>query len=169
MKTRTFHINIILLLLIATAGCQTADKDKTITLLELHIETSSDGTPFNAPVPIYRAEPMMVNVERAPFIDERDVESAAVVEDTNGLFMITIAFNGHGASMLENITRANPSRRVAIKADFGPSRWLAAPQLNRPITTGQISFTPDATREESERIVRGLTNVAATIKKKETF
>ena len=40
------------------------------------------------------------------------------------------------------------------------ARWLAAPRISQRIKDGVLVFTPDATREEAERIVRGLNNVA---------
>jgi len=165
MKTRTIHFNIILLAALLT-GCATTDeKNKEVSAVELYQEVNSDGTPFNKSVPIYRAQPVMVNVNSSPFADARDLEDAAVIEDAGG-FAILLALNQHGSMMLENITRSNPGKRIVVFATFGDSRWLAAPRPPRPIGNGQFVFTPDATREEAERFVRGLTNVIAQIKKK---
>ena len=65
---------------------------------------------------------------------------------------------------LEQFTAQYPGRRFAIAAQFGEKelemRWLAAPILNRRITDGILAFTPDASREEAELIVRGLNNTA---------
>jgi hypothetical protein len=44
-------------------------------------------------------------------------------------------------------------------------RWLAAPQITKHLSAGVFTFTPDATREEAERIVTGLNNVAEKVKK----
>jgi hypothetical protein len=57
-----------------------------------------------------------------------------------------------------------PGRRVAIWSKWTEGRWLAAPQVRKPIEDGYIAFAPDATREEAERIVRGLNNVAIKLK-----
>jgi hypothetical protein len=170
MKFRTIIFNIILPLLGLLAGCHTAnDPQKELTAIRLHIEVNPDGTTFNRTVPIYRAQPVQVNVESSPFADERDVEHAAVVDRMDS-FAIQLTLNRHGRWMLENVTRGNPNRRVAVQTDFGTdTRWLAAPLLGRPIANGVLAFTPDATREEAERIVRGLNNVAAKIKKKSKF
>ncbi|MCX6895112.1 MAG: hypothetical protein NTZ16_06370 [Verrucomicrobia bacterium] len=115
-------------------------------------------------MPIYRATPVYVNIETSPFLDERDIDKAAVV-DWMGGFAIQLDFNAHGKLMLENTTRLNPGRRIAILCEFGETRWLAAPLIARPISNGQLVFTPDATREEAERIVRGLNNDAEKIRK----
>ena len=36
-------------------------------------------------------------------------------------------------------------------------------------STGEIVFTPDCTREEAERVVRGLNNVVRKIKRKDNW
>ena len=52
-----------------------------------------------------------------------------------------------------------------IFSEFGQARWLAAPMINKRISDGNYVFTPDATREEAERIVRGVNNVIKSIAK----
>lgn len=168
MKARTLHFNIILLLLALATGCQSDKPKKELSAIRLHIEVNADGNPDSKPVPIYRAQPVLVTVDPIPFIDERDLAKAAVIDWMDG-FAIQLQFNEHGALLLESVTRANPNHRLAVFANFGEDRWLAAPLLSRPISDGSFSFTPDATRAEAERIVRGLTNVVAEIKKKAKF
>ena len=73
---------------------------------------------------------------------------------------IFVQFDRRGTWLLEQYTTANRGRRIAIMSQFGQVRWLAAPKISKPITDGTLVFTPDATREEADRIVRGLTNVA---------
>ena len=55
------------------------------------------------------------------------------------------------------------------ESQFGEMRWLAAPMITRQIQDGIFVFTPDASREEAERIVRGVNNVVAKLNKKFTF
>jgi len=164
MKVRLVHFNIILLLLALASGCETADKKKELSGIRLHIESNGESLGGAKPVPIYRAAPVLVNVESSPFVDERDVVHAQVV-DWMGGFAIQIKLNDHGTLMLENTTRLNPGRRIAVLCEFGETRWLAAPLISRPINSGELVFTPDATRVEAERIVRGLNAVAAEILK----
>ena len=116
-------------------------------------------------VSIYRQSPLRVDLERSPFLSEADLDSASVV-DLPGGFGIEAQFNGHGALVLEGVTVAHKGQHLAIQSNFGENRWLAAPVINRRISNGDLVFTPDATREEAERIVRGLTNVVRKIKKK---
>ena len=58
-----------------------------------------------------------------------------------------------------------PQAPTGAPPRFGELRWLAAPILQQRIRDGLLVFTPDATREEAERIVRGLKNVAKTVQK----
>lgn len=163
MKLRPIYFNIILLLLAFAGGCQTDEKKKELTVLRLHIEANA-AAGNGKPVSICRATPVLVNVEDTPFLDERDIGQAAVVDWMDG-YAVQLDFNSHGKLMLENTTRLNPGRRIAILCEFGETRWLAAPLIARPISNGQLVFTPDASREEAERIVRGLNNVAAEVLK----
>ncbi len=49
------------------------------------------------------------------------------------------------------------------------SAWLAAVLIRERNTSGMFRFTPDASHEVGARIVRGLRNVIAVNKKKESF
>ena len=163
MKIRCAVINTILpwVLIALTAGCAaTRNKFKPEeTALRLHLEVTPDGTAHNAPVAIFRASPIFVNVEKDPFLNEALIQKAEVVDDLGG-FSIRVHFDQKGAWLLENVTTANKGRRIAIFSQFSATRWLAAPVLMRRITDGILQFTPDATREEADRLVRGLNNVA---------
>jgi hypothetical protein len=167
MRSQTILFNIILLLGLV-AGCQTADNQKEFTTITFHLEANPDGGWNSTAVPIYRENPIPINVEKSPFLDNRDVARADVVEEAGG-FSLQIVFNRHGTLLLETTTRSNPGRRIAIKCQFPESRWLAAPQVNYPISNGVLTFTPDASREETERIVRGLNNTAARLNEKGAF
>ena len=170
MKIRFPGINIyfLLLLLAATAGCQSEGhkRGKEAATLRLFLESGRGSMDTGTGVPIYRANPIRISVDREPFLTEADLDSASVV-DLPGGFGIEAQFNGHGALVLEGVTVAHKGQRIAVQSHFGETRWLAAPMINKRISNGQLTFTPDATREEAERIVRGLSNVVAKIKKKE--
>lgn len=167
MLTGQKRFNIYLGLLLASviaAGCQTAaKKSKGISTLRLHLEVNPDGMDNNKPVPVYRGSPVMINVETTPFLHEANVSNAQVVEATGG-FAIQIQFNAFGARLLEQYSTAHKGKRFAIFSQFGEtadqSRWLGAPLVSRNITDGLFIFTPDATRQEAERIVSGLNIVA---------
>ena len=158
MMIRPSHFNTYLLLalcLVFASGCQTAEskrKQERCTL-RLHLEVNRDGTDRNEPVPIYRAKPMLINVEKKSFLDEGHVTKAAVIDD-RGSFVIQVQFDREGALLLEQYSTANRGRRVAIFSQFREARWLAAPVLSHRIANGLFTFTPDATREEAEQAGR---------------
>ena len=167
-----FNIYLLALTLLLAAGCKTAEekkKSKELTLLFVHIETNSDGSERNKGVTILRSSPIEVNIERDPFLTQNDVEAAFVVANPQGGFWIKVQFNRHGALLLENASTTFKGKRFAILSQFGDARWLAAPIITQRITNGQLVFTPDATFDEAERIVRGLNNVAAQARKKNSF
>ena len=168
MKIRfpRFNTYLIAALCALGAGCKTT-AEKEVSTLQFHLEVTPDGTEHNSLVPIGREGTFTVNVEKAAFLNEGLVAKAAVVNDALGSFALMIQFNRKGSWMLEQYTVAHKGRRVAILSQFGEARWLAAPKMNNRITDGLFVFTPDATREEAERIARGLNNVAKELGNKE--
>jgi len=172
MKIRWQRLNLYLVMALAVvlvAGCKSPEERKAKKLLatfRLHLEGRRDGTRSTEPVPIYRANPIMVRVEMIPFLDEGHVSSAKVIDVVGG-FALQIQFDHRGTGLLEECTTVNRPRRAAIFCQFGEdlkeSRWLAAPVLSRRITDGILTFTPDTTREEAEEIAQGLNNVSEKV------
>ena len=144
-------------------GCKSLKK-KEATTLRLHQEVVADTSGRSSPVPVYRQNPIFVNVEKEPFLNEGFVAKASVI-DALGSFQIMIQFDRRGTWLLEQYTTAHRGRRIAIFSHFGVERWLGAPLTNKRISDGVLVFTPDATREEAERIVLGLNNVAKETQK----
>jgi hypothetical protein len=157
-----------LALLALAAGCETEKKlesnekdPKTqMTILRCHMEATPDPIKRTSEVPVFRARPVLLTIDRDCFLNEQNVLSADLVEEPGG-FSIRIEFERQGRWLLENFTARNPGRRIVIYAGFGPEqRWLAAWTIQGVIANGKLTFTPDASREEADRIVRGLNNVA---------
>jgi preprotein translocase subunit SecD len=168
MLCARFNIYFLSILMLLCFGCKTSEekkRNKEATTLRLHIETNQDGSNRNSGISVFRDVPTLVNIELDPFLNEGDVEMAAVVPAMGG-YAIRIQFNKRGAWILENTTTSYKGRRIAIFSQFGDARWLGAPVISQRITNGTLMFTPDASLEEAERIVRGLNNVAAGIKKR---
>ena len=147
-------------------GCASTEeekKDELVSTLRIHVEASGTPSDFCVRVPVSRESPVMVTVDKEPFLSEADVTEARLVEVAGG-FDLQIQFDHHGSLLLEQYTTSNPGRRLAIFSLFGKTpadhRWLAAPAVSRRITSGTITFTPDASRAETERIALGLNNVA---------
>ena len=138
---------------------------KELSTLSFHLQVNLDGTDRNAPVSVFRENPIQINVERSSFLNEGNIVKAAVDEDPDGLISIRIQLDRPGTWLLENITSANSGKHIVLFSQFGEARFLAAPVINRRITDGVFTFTPDASRTEAERIVSGLNNVATKLKK----
>jgi hypothetical protein len=167
LNINAFFCATMIALALAVCGCKTTEQkksDKEQTLISLHLETNPDGSPRNHPVPVYRNRPEMVNVMLDPFLGNDNLAAAAVV-DLEGGFGIRLQFDAHGTKVLEMYTGRYRGKRIAINCAFPQLRWLAAPRITRTISDGSLIFTPDATREESEKIVRGLNNVAKKARK----
>ena len=71
--------------------------------------------------------------------------------------------------MLEQYTAANPGKHFVIFGQWGEKRRMAAGSPRRSsrtaLPTACLSFTPDMSREEADRLVLGLNNVAKKITK----
>lgn len=145
------------------------EKAAAVSTLRMHLEAPTAQMDFTVRVPVNREPLVTLTVDKEPFLTEADVTEARLVEVVGG-FDLQIQFDHHGSLLLEQCTTSNPGRRLALFGQFGDkredSRWLAAPAIARRITTGLITFTPDASREETERFVLGLNNVAKKNKEK---
>ena len=170
MMTARASINIYLLLIAAAVapGCRSAEerkRDNERSTLRVHLEVNADSTGRSAQVPVFRERPVLVNVEKAPFLDEGSIERAWV-EDAPGSFVIKVQLDPSGTLLFDGVSASHRGRRIAIFSQFPDPRWLGAPLITRRSADGILEFTPDATREEAERIVRGLNNVAKDLKKR---
>ncbi len=174
MKCCTVQFNLILslALIMVVAGCASPGPNgarvKDPTVLRFHLEVNPDGTGRNKPVSVNRSTPFMVNVNKEPFVTEYNVMDAAVVDDSLGGFFIHVQFNHQGTLLLEQYSTANKGKQIAIFTQFDDTaRWLAAPVLKERIANGAFAFTPDASREEAERIVLGLNELGKQVRKDE--
>ena len=169
MKTRIGLFNIYLMALCCAIflACETTgSKKKDLATLSLHREVNPDGTGKSESVLIHRADPQIfMNIEKEPFLLVADIIKAEIV-DQMGSFAIRVQFNNRGVKMLEAVSLYNMGRHYAILCAFPEKRWLAAPLFSTPIRSGSITFTPDASREEADRIVNGINAMAKKISKK---
>jgi hypothetical protein len=165
-----FNIYLIAgLLLVSICGCSSPfhREKKIAATITLHLEQDEDGISDIGPVTVGRSAPMVVSVDKSPFLDSSDLDAATVVDEEGGLFSIRLKFNWRGTSLLDAETSANPGKRIVIHASFGQKRWLAAPMIHQRIANGVLTFTPDCTREEADKLVEGLNNIAKEMKKEE--
>ena len=113
---------------------------------------------------------MILGVEINAALDEGFMDKVELVTvDEFGNYAIKVTFNEQGAKRLDYVTSSFKGRRLAVNARWTETRWLAAPLITKRITNGIFIFTPDASREEAERIVSGLNNVIAKLKKPYTL
>ena len=180
MKFRLGLFNLNLILLAGVLGCQSPspsdeeakkqarEEKKLRTAIRVHLEVNRDGTDRNSPITINRATPFTVNIDNNPVLTEDRVVDASLVDDEFGGFQIKVQFNRKGTWLLEEYSNTQRGRRVAIMCQWTDKRWLAAPILDKRITNGVLLFTPDATREEAIKIVRGLQNVGKEVAEDDT-
>jgi preprotein translocase subunit SecD len=174
MMIRVFWFNTYLLAIGAlalAAGCRSdapSGKPKygknDHSSLRLFLEVNQDGSDRTETVTIGRERPFPVHVEKQPFLTEVNIEKSSIVEALGG-FSIAVQFDKEGGWLLEQYTTGHKGRRLAVAAEFGQMRWLAAPRITGRIADGRLEFTPDATRDEAERIVHGLNRVAELVAK----
>jgi hypothetical protein len=172
MKFRSFRFNTYLFLLAATlvAGCKSPEekkRDKTVARFALFLEGAQDGTTNYVSVEISGVNLL---ASRKPFLDEGNVQKAAVLDTQDGGFAMQVQYNQRGTFVLDAISAQYRSRRMIVFSELSvdetvTSHWLAAPLIGARILDGRILFTPNATREEAEQIVLGVNNLVKKSKR----
>ena len=163
MVRRRFNFYLFSLLVAALAaaglaGCAARDAEgrkRKPVVLRLHLESYQDVAERLTTVEMGRAVPFTFKVERTPFLKEEQIIGALLVEDM-GLYSIRITLDHQGGTILNQVTSGNPGRRIAVYAEFDEIRWIGAVLPERRITSGELTFTPDMSKEEAERIVDGV-------------
>lgn len=171
MKIGGIRFNLYLALLVAlglVSSCKSTGSEdkKVLSTLRLHQEMNPDPMGRTEKVEVYRESPIQFTVDKTPFLTEASVKEAKVIDVTGG-FALEIQFDRQGSWLLEQYT-SKPSRHILVASQFfnpgedkiNTGRWLAAPIVRTHITDGRFIFTPDATREEAQRIAAGLNHVA---------
>jgi hypothetical protein len=179
MKTRLVRFNINLLLFLGLAwggwGCghtKTKEKEaakKGFNDLNLHLEVNADGSDRNGTVMVGRQTPFPVNVEKVACIDTTQLGKVSLVDDEVGGFKMMLQFNREGTGLLQQCTVAFKGRHLAVFAELDDFRWIAAPLITKTISDGVFTFTPDATREEADKLALGLNKTIKKIRSKNTF
>ena len=166
-KSLQFLRGVVAALVVVLApGCKTKDTaekpakpEKVASTLRLHLEENDIGLGVGS-VQVFRSKPMKLTVQKTHFVDEGEITKATVVDSQYGGHLIQIEYTRRGKMELQMATASHPGRRVAVWSRWTEGRWLAAPVVQKGIEDGVFAFTPDCSREEAERIVRGLNNVA---------
>ncbi len=173
MKRRLHTFNSFLLAGVALAlltGCYFTEEGKRKRLysnIRVHVESDSSRD-YASAISILRSAPIRLNIDRDPVLDESDIIGAEVVEQAGG-FAIQVRLSRRGTWALERVSVTHRGKHLAIFSHWGPSRWLAAPLITGKNSTGLLTFTPDADREEADRIVLGINNIAKKIERRDNF
>lgn len=150
----------------AKAKKEKKKKKKIVNRIRIHVEAKRELPERSLPAIVGRNSPLIFNVEKIPILNESHVENALLVDEPGG-FMVRIRFNSMGAKLLESYSSAAAGRHLCVITDIdGEARWLAAPLVRQRIGDGMLSFTPDASREEMERLVLGLNETIRKEKKR---
>jgi preprotein translocase subunit SecD len=165
MNFCTRRFNLYLLAAVAgllAAGCahlHGKDKDKPVGLLRVHIESEAGGAGTTKTITVLRSEPVAVNIMTQAILSEADLTSARLLEAPGGC-AVEIKFDNAGSWTLEQFTASNPGKHLAIFGQWSEKpedgRWLAAPLIVHRMASGGLVFTPDASHEEMEKLVKGL-------------
>jgi preprotein translocase subunit SecD len=163
-----FNLYLAFLAIILVAcGCQTSGKDKdkdAVAALRIHIESPKNLDGTGQPISFPRVDPVVINILNEPILTEASVAGAKLVDTSGGGFAVAVQFDETGSFTLEQFSAANPGRHFVVFGQWGKKlsngRWLAAPLITNRIHTGELIFTPDASREEATELVKGLQNVA---------
>ena len=160
-----FALNALLLAMLAGApglGCAERDKHgnklKPVQL-RLHIESYQDVPERLTTITMGRAAPFSYSVERGSFLKDDQIVAATLLEN-DGLYAIKIKLDRQGETILNQLTSSNSGKRIAVWAEFGEVRWIGSVRIERRITNGEMTFTPDTTRDEAEKIVDGVNHLA---------
>jgi hypothetical protein len=163
------RFNLILLLaagLALVCGCETLKKKMhrgPVAQLRIHIESQANAPGTTQAISLLRSQPVNVTIANDPILTEANIVAARIV-DTGGGFVVDLKFDDLGTWALEQYSAINPGKHLVIFGHWGDKpedgRWLAAPQIKGRSARGELSFTPDASREEMEQFVKGLENDA---------
>lgn len=158
-------------LLLLAAGCATSPTEKQakqeakdMSVVRLFTEVR-DESMAGSEVSLPRSSPVTIKIDREPFADERDVVRADVISTVGG-FSIRLELTTHGRMALEQASVSHAGLRLVafgqwtVGKEDSVQRWLAAPVMKAALRAGVVVFTPDLSREEADRFVRSLNNVA---------
>ncbi len=141
-------------------------KPKPLNKIRIHVEAKRELPERSLPAIVGRTSALVFNCEKIPILNESHVENALIVDQPGG-FQVRIRFNSMGSKLLESYTAAAAGRHLCIIADIdGEGRWLAAPLVRQRLGDGTLSFSPDASREEMDRLVNGLNELVRKEKKR---
>lgn len=140
-------------------------KPKLIKSLRVYLETKHDIEERSLAAVVGRSSPMKFMVEKLPILNEVHVEAARLIDQPGG-FEVQVKFNSLGSRILESYTAAAAGKHLLIMTEIAnEGRWIGAPLIRRRLGDGKLTFTPDASREDMDLLVRGLNELVEKNKK----
>ena len=166
---RRFNLYLVFVLVLPLCGCEFfknefgKKKAEKAGAIRIHIESPVSVPGKSRTISLLRSSPMAVTIEEDPVLTEANLLAAELVE-TPGSYAVHVRFDETGGWALEQATARNPGKHLVIFGQWGETkeqgRFLAAPVINRRIGSGELTFSPDASREETQQMVDGLNNLA---------
>jgi preprotein translocase subunit SecD len=95
-----------------------------------------------------------VYVSNAAVLSNADVASARVVKGPYGPHQVELVFTKAGAARFATITEQNIMKPLAILVD---GQLISAPIVREKICDGKVVITASFSKEDAERIARGIT------------
>jgi len=136
--------------------------------LRIHMESTPNDAGTTQTISVLRSAPVLVTILKDPVFTETSLASASVIE-TEGGFALQLQFDESSALLLEQYSAINQGRHFVLFAQWGDKlsegRWIAAPLISRRIANGTLTFTPDMTREEADKLVIGINNAIRQFQK----
>jgi preprotein translocase subunit SecD len=161
--TRRFNLYFVPVMVgLLVSGCALWHHEKKgpTAALRVHGEANATTSSSSKTISIMRSQPVELTISEDPILTEADVVSARVIDSPGGGFAVQVQFESTPGWQLEEFTAGNPGKHLAIFGQWSekPSdgRWLAAPLITHRIADAKLVFTPDASREEADQLVKGL-------------
>jgi hypothetical protein len=171
------------------AGCHTGglDMNKEYTFLGVYLEARNGAATGARMVKVLNVP---FYVESEPFLTEADVSGASLVDYPDGTYAVTVTCSDHGRLVLDMTTSSSKGLNMVIFTFFPQPGWgkpkgrdafsvekaaagqprfssWSAVRIGNNLSNGTFRFTPEASRAEAERMVRGLNNMAAEVEKQD--
>lgn len=171
MKIRAKLFNSILFVfaVVLVVGCKTGAKSrlkkKDSTLLLCFLESAPGLGDKTMPVEVGRTKKVNLVVASKPVITQNEVLNAEAWDTADGGVAIRLELDRIGRRQLEIFSVLHRGKRMAVQAHFPDARWIDVVPFDQRLSDGILILYPDASPEETDRIVKGLNLVAEAIEK----
>ena len=125
-------------------------------------EAAQGRAPVGSEVVAYANQPGFEVVSRQVMISGDQLDDAQQSFDPdNGQPVVSISFNGQGATIFSRVTRENVGKRFAMLVD---GKVLSAPSINEPINGGNAQISGGFTTESASSMAIALRSGALPVK-----